>query len=110
MLKLKGSLKGKQITILVDFGSSHNFVYITLVRQLNLFVYLAMGLVAKVVLKIVTTFGLHNDLIVIMILYILYKERKRKKKKLYFIFGVWVSYSSLSRKYVLCAFSFSRSF
>jgi hypothetical protein len=37
-LKLKGSLKGKYITILVDSGSTHNFVDINLARQLNLFV------------------------------------------------------------------------
>jgi hypothetical protein len=38
-LKLKGSIKGKNITILIDFGSTHNFVDINLLRQLNLFVY-----------------------------------------------------------------------
>jgi hypothetical protein len=38
-LVLKGNLKGKYITILVDSGSIHNFVDINLAKQLNLFVY-----------------------------------------------------------------------
>jgi hypothetical protein len=39
-LKFKGSIKGKNITILVDSGSTHNFVDINLAKQLNIFVYL----------------------------------------------------------------------
>jgi hypothetical protein len=38
-LRMKGNLKGKDITILVDSGSTHNFVDINLTKQLNLFVY-----------------------------------------------------------------------
>jgi hypothetical protein len=48
-LKLKGSLKGKYITILVDSGSTHNFVDINLTRQLNLFVYLVNDLTVTIV-------------------------------------------------------------
>jgi hypothetical protein len=44
-LKFKGSIKGKNITILVDFGSTHNFVDINLARQLNLYVYPVNNLV-----------------------------------------------------------------
>jgi hypothetical protein len=43
-LRLKGNPKGKDITILVDFGSTHNFVDINLAKQLNLFVYPAKEL------------------------------------------------------------------
>jgi hypothetical protein len=38
-LRLKGNLKGKNITIIVDLRSTHNFVGINLAKQLNLFVY-----------------------------------------------------------------------
>jgi hypothetical protein len=48
-LKLKGSLKGKDITILVDLGSTHNFVDINLAKQLNLFVYLVKDLMVTIV-------------------------------------------------------------
>jgi hypothetical protein len=44
-LKFKGRIKGKNITILVDSGSTHNFVDINLARQLNLFVYPVRNLV-----------------------------------------------------------------
>jgi hypothetical protein len=48
-LKLKGSIKGKNITILVDSGSTHNFVDINLTRQLNIFVYLVRDLMVTTV-------------------------------------------------------------
>jgi hypothetical protein len=48
-LKLKGSIKNKNITILIDSGSTHNFVDINLAKQLNLFVYLVKDLIVKVV-------------------------------------------------------------
>lgn len=35
-LKLKGSIKNKDITILVDYGSTHNLVDIKIEKQLNL--------------------------------------------------------------------------
>jgi hypothetical protein len=41
--KFKGSIKSKNITILVDSRSTHNFVDINLAKQLNLFVYSCEG-------------------------------------------------------------------
>jgi hypothetical protein len=43
-LELKRCLKGKYITILIDYGGTHNFVGINLAKQLNLFVYLVKDL------------------------------------------------------------------
>jgi predicted aspartyl protease len=40
-LKLKGHIKKENVTILVDTGSTHNFMDINVARKLNLFVYLA---------------------------------------------------------------------
>jgi hypothetical protein len=48
-LKLKGSIKNKNITILVDSGSTHNFVDINLAKQLNLFVYPVKDLIVTIV-------------------------------------------------------------
>jgi len=48
-LKLKGSLKGKDITILVDSRSTDNFVDINLKRQLNIFVYLIKDLMVTTI-------------------------------------------------------------
>jgi hypothetical protein len=39
-LKLKESIKGKNIAILVDYGSTHHFVDINLAKKLNIFLYL----------------------------------------------------------------------
>ena len=38
MLKLKGNIK-KNVTILVDTGSTHNFIDVNVAKNLNLFVY-----------------------------------------------------------------------
>jgi len=38
-LKLKGYIKNKKVTVLIDTGSTHNFLDIQMARNLNLFVY-----------------------------------------------------------------------
>jgi hypothetical protein len=48
-LKLKGRIKNKKITILVDSRSTHNFMDINLVKHLNLFVYLVMDLIIIII-------------------------------------------------------------
>jgi hypothetical protein len=49
-LKLKGSIKNKNITILVESGSTHNFMDIILAKQLNLFVYPMKDLIITIVM------------------------------------------------------------
>jgi hypothetical protein len=39
-LKLKGHIKNDNVTILIDTGSTHNFLDIKIARKLKLFVYL----------------------------------------------------------------------
>jgi hypothetical protein len=46
-LKFKGRLRGKNIAIIVDSRSTHDFVDINLIRQLNLFVCPMRNLVVK---------------------------------------------------------------
>jgi hypothetical protein len=48
-LKLKGSIKKKNITILVNSRSTHYFVDINLAKQLKLFVYPMKDLIVKVI-------------------------------------------------------------
>lgn len=48
-LKLIGIIKHKHITLLVDSGSTHNFVDINLAKQLNLFVYPIKDLIVETV-------------------------------------------------------------
>jgi hypothetical protein len=48
-LKLKGSIKNKNIIVIVDFGSTHNFMDINLEKPLNLLVYPVKDLIIKVV-------------------------------------------------------------
>jgi hypothetical protein len=38
-LKLKGTIKKKNVSILIDYGSTHNFVDIDIANKLNPFVY-----------------------------------------------------------------------
>jgi predicted aspartyl protease len=38
-LKLKGHIKKENVTILVDTGSTHNFIDVNVAKKLNLFVY-----------------------------------------------------------------------
>ena len=38
-LKIKGYLKKKKATMLIDFGSSHNFIHCKLAKVLNWFIY-----------------------------------------------------------------------
>jgi hypothetical protein len=38
-LKLRGHVKKENVTILIDTGSTHNFIDINVARRLNLFVY-----------------------------------------------------------------------
>jgi predicted aspartyl protease len=38
-LKLKGQIKKQNVTILVDTGSTHNFIDVNVAKNLNLFVY-----------------------------------------------------------------------
>jgi len=49
ILKFKGSIKSKNITILIDFGSTHNFMDINLAKQLNIFVYLVRDLMVTII-------------------------------------------------------------
>jgi hypothetical protein len=39
-LKLKGHIKNDNVIVLIDIGSTHNFLYIKIAGKLNLFVYL----------------------------------------------------------------------
>jgi hypothetical protein len=48
-LKLKGIIKNRNVTILVDFGITHNWVDINFAKQLNLFVYPTKDLTVKIV-------------------------------------------------------------
>ena len=43
-LKLKGHIKKENVTILVDTGSTHNFIDVNVVKNLNLFVYPAANI------------------------------------------------------------------
>ncbi len=40
-LKLRGHLKNEDVSIVIDIGSTHNFLDINVEKGLNLFVYLA---------------------------------------------------------------------
>jgi len=48
-LKLKRSIKSKNIIILVDSRSTHNFVDINLAKKINIFVYLVRDLMVTIV-------------------------------------------------------------
>jgi hypothetical protein len=39
MLKIKGHIKKQNVTILVNTGSTHNFIDVNVANNLNLFVY-----------------------------------------------------------------------
>ena len=41
-LKIEGYIKKKKVTVLIDFGSTHNFIHCKLAKVLNLFVYPAL--------------------------------------------------------------------
>ena len=41
-LKIEGYIKKKKVTMLIDFGSTHNFIHCKLAKILNCFVYLAL--------------------------------------------------------------------
>jgi carbamoylphosphate synthase small subunit len=38
-LKIEGYIKKKKVIVLIDYGSTHNFIYYKLPKDLNLFVY-----------------------------------------------------------------------
>jgi hypothetical protein len=38
-LKIKGYIKKKKVIVLIDFGSTHNFIHCKLVKSLNCFIY-----------------------------------------------------------------------
>jgi hypothetical protein len=40
-LKIEGYIKKKKVTVLIDSGSTHNFIHYKLAKALNCFVYLA---------------------------------------------------------------------
>ena len=40
-LKIEGSIKKKEVTVLIDSGNTHNFIHYKVVEYLNCFVYLA---------------------------------------------------------------------
>jgi len=48
-LKLKGHIKNDNVTVLIDIGSTHNFLDIKIARKLKLFVYLVPYMKAMVV-------------------------------------------------------------
>jgi len=47
-LKLKGVIKDRNLTILIDYGSTHNCIYIDIAKKLNLFIYPTKDLTIKV--------------------------------------------------------------
>ena len=40
-LKIEGYIKKKKVIVLIDYGSTHNFIHYKLAKALNCFVYLA---------------------------------------------------------------------
>jgi hypothetical protein len=38
-LKIEGYIKKKKVIVLIDFGSTHNFIHYKLAKALNFFVY-----------------------------------------------------------------------
>jgi hypothetical protein len=38
-LKIKGYIKNKKVIVLIDFGSTHNFIHCKLAKALNCFIY-----------------------------------------------------------------------
>jgi hypothetical protein len=38
-LKIEGYIKKKKVIVLIDYGSTHNFIHYKLAKALNLFVY-----------------------------------------------------------------------
>jgi hypothetical protein len=38
-LKIKGYIKKKKVIVLIDFGSTHNFIHCKLAKALNCFIY-----------------------------------------------------------------------
>jgi hypothetical protein len=40
-LKIEGYIKKKKVIVLIDFGSTHNFIHSKLAKALNCFIYLA---------------------------------------------------------------------
>jgi hypothetical protein len=38
-LKIKGYIKNKKVIVLIDFGSTHNFIHCKLAKALNFFIY-----------------------------------------------------------------------
>jgi hypothetical protein len=40
-LNIEGYIKNKKVIVLIDFGSTHNFIHYKLAKDLNIFVYLA---------------------------------------------------------------------
>ena len=41
-LKIKGHIKNKKVIVLIDTGSTHNFVHCKVAKELNCFLYLAL--------------------------------------------------------------------
>jgi hypothetical protein len=41
-LKIEGYIKNKKVIVLIDYGSTHNFIHYKLAKDLNCFVYLAL--------------------------------------------------------------------
>jgi hypothetical protein len=39
ILKIEGYIKNKKVIVLIDYGSTHNFIHYKLARDLNCFVY-----------------------------------------------------------------------
>ena len=48
-LKLKGIVKNRKVTILIDYGSTLNCIDINVTKQINLFVYPSKDLIVRVV-------------------------------------------------------------
>ena len=38
-LKIEGYIKNKKVTMLIDSGSTHNFIYYKIAKDLNCFIY-----------------------------------------------------------------------
>ena len=40
-IKIEGQIKKKKVIVLIDLGSTHNFIHCNIAKELNLFLYLA---------------------------------------------------------------------
>ena len=41
-IKIEGQIKKKKVIVLIDLGSTHNFIHCKIAKELNFFLYLAL--------------------------------------------------------------------